>query len=53
MAGTVGGTTLVVLLYIGTEKIIETIVLAIIGAAVSFSVSVFLKWVIKKIGSKK
>ena len=53
VAGTVGGTVLVILLHIGSEELVKTIVLAAVGAAVSFSVSMVLKWMIRKMCSKK
>ena len=46
-AGTFGGTLLVVLLQIQTAELLKTAVLAAIGAAVSFSVSLILRWVIR------
>ena len=53
MAGTAGGTMLVILLHIGGEEILKTVILASIGAVVSFSVSMLLKWMIRKVGRKK
>jgi hypothetical protein len=46
--GTVSGTVLTVLVNIGSLDIIKTVVLAALGAVVSFSVSVLLKWLVKK-----
>ena len=43
--GTLSGTVLTVLATIDSMDIIKTVVLAIIGASVSFSVSLFWKWV--------
>lgn len=47
IAGTVSGTALTVLMNIGSTDIIKTVALAAIGAVVSFSVSVLLKWLSK------
>jgi len=47
IAGTVSGTALTVLVNIGSSDIIKTAMLAAIGAVVSFSVSVLLKWLFK------
>jgi hypothetical protein len=47
--GTVSGTALTVVMNIGSSDIIKTVVLASLGAVVSFSVSVLLKWLMKKI----
>jgi hypothetical protein len=47
--GTVSGTGLTVLVNIGSPDIIKTVILAAIGAVVSFSVSVYLKWLVKKL----
>ena len=46
--GTVSGTVLTVVMNIGSSDIIETVVLAALGAVVSFSVSLLLKWLVKK-----
>ena len=46
--GTVSGTVLTVLVNIGSSDIIKTVFLAALGAAVSFSVSLLLKWFVKK-----
>ncbi len=43
--GTVTGTALTVIANIGSQDVIKTVVLAAIGAVVSFGVSLFLKWV--------
>src|SRR5690554_5817931 len=50
--GTVSGTILSVVAMFDAGDIIKTVILAAIGAAVSFLVSRFLKWVWGKIGSK-
>lgn len=47
--GTVSGTGLTVLANIGSTDIVKTVVLAVIGAVVSFCVSVSLKWLAKKL----
>jgi hypothetical protein len=47
--GTLSGTVLTVVATIDSMDIIKTVVLAIIGASVSFSVSLFWKWVWAKI----
>ncbi len=46
--GTVSGTGLTVLANIGSSDIFKTVVLAAIGAVVSFCVSVSLKWLVKR-----
>ncbi len=46
--GTVSGTALTVLVNIGSTDIIKTVALAALGAVVSFSVSVLLKWLVRK-----
>jgi len=47
--GTVSGTVLTVAVNIGSSDIVKTVVLAALGAVVSFSVSVLLKWIVKKL----
>jgi len=49
--GTVSGTALTVLVNIGSSDIIKTAVLAVVGAVVSFCVSVLLKWLAGKFGN--
>jgi hypothetical protein len=46
---TVCGTVLTVLVNIGSSDIIKTVVLAALGAVVSFSVSLLLKWLVKRL----
>lgn len=46
--GTTAGTVLIVLANISSQDYIKTIVLAIIGAVVSFYVSQLLKWLTRK-----
>ncbi len=48
-AGTAGGTLLGIILHINGEDVIKTMVLAAIGAVISFGVSVSLKWGLDKI----
>ena len=47
--GTVGGTLLAILGNISSEDLIKTVILAAIGAVVSFSVTLLLKFLIKRI----
>ncbi len=49
LLGTVSGTALTVMVNIGSSDIIKTVVLAAVGAVVSFCVSIGLKWLITKI----
>lgn len=49
LLGTVSGTALTVVVNIGSSDIIKTVVLAAIGAVVSFGVSVGLKWLTKRL----
>jgi mannitol-specific phosphotransferase system IIBC component len=46
--GTVSGTVLTIAVNVGSSDIIKTVILAALGAIVSFSVSVLLKWILKK-----
>jgi len=46
--GTVSGTALTVAVNIDSPDILKTVILAAIGAVVSFSVSVLLKWLVKR-----
>lgn len=48
-AGTAGGTLLTVFFNIRSEDLLKTIILAGIGAAVSFSITLLLKHLFKKI----
>lgn len=48
-AGTAGGTLLTIFANISSEDVLKTIILAAIGAMVSFSVTIFLKFLIKRI----
>ena len=42
-AGTAGGTLLTIFANITSEDVLKTVILAAIGAAVSFTVTIFLK----------
>jgi len=46
--GTVSGTVLTVAVNVGSSDILKTVILAGLGAVVSFSVSLLLKWLVKK-----
>lgn len=46
--GTVSGTVLTVVVNIGSSDILKTAILAAVGAVVSFSVTVLLKWLTRK-----
>ena len=46
--GTLGGTLLVLLLQIRSEEIVKTVVMAAVGASVSFGVSYLLQRVVKR-----
>jgi mannitol-specific phosphotransferase system IIBC component len=48
-AGTAGGTLLTIFANITSEDVLKTIILAAIGAAVSFTVTIFLKALIKRL----
>lgn len=47
--GTLTGTVVTVAATIDTQDYMKTMILAIVGATVSFGVSVFLKWLWKKL----
>lgn len=47
--GTICGTALTVVVNIGSSDMIKTVALAALGAVVSFSVSLLLKWLAKKL----
>jgi len=53
VAGVACGTLLVVLVQIPAGDVVKTIVLAMIGAVVSFSATVCLKWLRRLIQKKK
>ena len=46
--GTVSGTVLTVAVNVGSSDILKTVILASLGAVVSFSVSLLLKWLVNK-----
>jgi mannitol-specific phosphotransferase system IIBC component len=46
--GTVTGTVLTVVAQIDSHDYLKTVILAMVGAIVSFVVTLFLKWVVKK-----
>jgi O-antigen/teichoic acid export membrane protein len=48
-AGIAGGTLTTFIASITTADLLRTIVLTIVGAVVSFVVSLFLKWIIKRV----
>jgi len=48
-AGTAGGTLLTILVNIKSEDLIKTGILAAVGAVISFSVTLFLKFLIKRL----
>jgi hypothetical protein len=48
-AGTAGGILTVIVVNINSGEILKTIALSAVGAAVSFIVSIFLKWMIRRI----
>jgi hypothetical protein len=47
--GTVSGTVLTVAVNVGSSDIVKTVILAGLGAVVSFCVSLLLKWLVKKV----
>lgn len=51
-SGTVGGFLLVWLLQIQPGQLVETVILSAVGAAVSFSVSLALKWLFRRFRQK-
>jgi hypothetical protein len=51
-AGTIGGTVLVLLLHINSLEIIQTVLMAAIGAATSFTVSMLLRYLMKRYNRK-
>ena len=48
VAGTAGGTLLTIFANIHSEDVVKTTMLAVIGAVVSFTISLLLKWISKK-----
>ena len=53
IAGTTGGTLLVVLLHIQVEELFKTVLFAFIGAVVSYSTSVCIRWFIGRFKKEK
>ncbi|HMI65244.1 MAG TPA: hypothetical protein VK517_04375 [Cyclobacteriaceae bacterium] len=51
VAGTAGGTLLTVFANIHSEDVVKTALLACIGAVVSFTISIGLKWIARKFRS--
>jgi cell division protein FtsW (lipid II flippase) len=51
--GTLGGTLLVLLMHIGLEDVGKTMMLAGIGASVSFVVTLGWKWMVQTIRKKR
>ena len=51
-AGTIGGTLLTVIANIQGVDIMNTCILATVGAVVSFCVSMALKWAVKRVKEK-
>ena len=47
--GTVSGTVLTVAVNIGSSDLLKTVILAALGAVVSFSVSLLLKYIAKRL----
>jgi hypothetical protein len=47
-AGTAGGIVIILLVNINSGEILKTILLSAVGAAVSFTVSITLKWIIHR-----
>jgi mannitol-specific phosphotransferase system IIBC component len=46
-AGTIGGTLLTIIMNIDAADLLRTAMLATVGAVVSFTISLFLKWFVK------
>jgi mannitol-specific phosphotransferase system IIBC component len=49
VAGTAGGTLLTIFANIHSEDVVKTAVLACIGAVVSFTISIGMKWLARKL----
>jgi len=47
-AGTIGGTLLSTGMNVHLDDISKTVILAVVGAVVSFGVSLFLRWCVKR-----
>ena len=52
LSGTAGGTLLVLMVNLNTGEIIKTVILAVIGALVSFMVSLVMKWLVQFLKKK-
>ena len=52
VSGTVSGTVLTVIVNLDSQDILKTVVLAALGAMVSFVVTLLLKWLVRKIHKK-
>lgn len=52
VAGTATGTLLTIFANIHSEDIVKTTLLACVGAIVSFTISLMLKWIARKFKSK-
>ncbi|MEP0938202.1 MAG: hypothetical protein ABJQ84_01670 [Ekhidna sp.] len=52
-AGTIGGTLLSVALNLDASDILRTLILASVGAVVSFTISILLKWLVKSARKKR
>lgn len=51
-AGTVGGTLTTIIANLDAGDVVRTCILATVGALVSFTVSVILKWLVKSLKKK-
>lgn len=49
LLGTATGTVLTIIVNISSQDILKTAILAMVGAVVSFCVSYFLKWLVRKL----
>jgi hypothetical protein len=47
--GTASGTVLTVFVTIDSQDYLKTVILAFIGATISFGVTLFLKWIVRKL----
>jgi uncharacterized membrane protein (UPF0136 family) len=50
VAGTVGGTVLTIIGSLQLHDLVKTVILATVGAVVSFTLSMLMKWLAKKMG---
>jgi hypothetical protein len=51
-AGTIGGTLLSIIPNLNSSDLMKTAILAAVGALVSFTISILLKWVVKALGKR-